>query len=49
MAATARIAVAFTARPTGNASDDKRATTLNTSVFVRNADPLKRDPNPTCM
>lgn len=49
MAATARIAVAFTARPQGKASDDKRASTMNSSVFVRNADPLKRDPNPTCM
>jgi prepilin-type N-terminal cleavage/methylation domain-containing protein len=49
MAGTARIAVAFTARPQGKASNDKLATTFNSSVFVRNADPLKRDPNPTCL
>jgi prepilin-type N-terminal cleavage/methylation domain-containing protein len=49
MAATAQVDVAFTARPAGKASNDKLATTLNSSVFVRNADPLKRDPNPTCL
>lgn len=49
MAATAQIDINFRARPQGVASTDKLATTLNNSVFVRNADPLKRDPNPTCM
>lgn len=49
LAAVAMIGIAFANRPNAKtATDNKRAVTYNDSVFIRNADPLKREPNPAC-
>ncbi len=49
LAATAMVGIAFANRPNAKtALDNTRATTYNDSVFIRNADPLKREPNPAC-
>ena len=49
LAAIAMVGIAFANRPNAKtATDNKRAVTYNDSVFIRNADPLKREPNPAC-
>jgi type IV pilus assembly protein PilW len=49
MGRASRIAIAFTTRPTGAASNDRRATTLNDDVYARSADPLNPDGGMTCL
>ena len=49
LAATTMVGIAFANRPNAKtAIDNTKATTYNDSVFIRNADPLKREPNPAC-
>jgi prepilin-type N-terminal cleavage/methylation domain-containing protein len=45
----ARVAINFTTRPAGKASDDKRATAFSDDVYVRSSDPVNPDGGQTCL